>query len=85
MSLSVKNKLILIATLAILGIGTLSVSSQIEMSRLYTAAAYANDNTVPSLLVLDEAQNAFVWQRIKFWQILAQTDAACRARTSNVA
>jgi len=76
MSLSVKSKLILLASLSILGIALLTVSSQLEMARVYTAASYANDNTVPSMLVLDDAQDAFVWQRIKFWQILAQTDAA---------
>src|ERR1700730_18261325 len=76
MSLSVRTKLILLAALSILGIALLTVSSQLEMTSVYTAAAYANDNTVPSLLVLDDAQSAFVAQRVKFWQLLAQTDAA---------
>jgi methyl-accepting chemotaxis protein len=76
MSMSVRVKLVFLAGISILGITLLTVSSQVAMTHLYTAASYANDNTVPSLLVLDDAQSALLSQRVKFWQILAQTDPA---------
>jgi methyl-accepting chemotaxis protein len=74
MTLSVKNKLFLIAFLAISGIALLTVSSQVEMTRVYSGASFANDNTVPALVALDKAIGALASQRIGFWQAVAQTD-----------
>jgi methyl-accepting chemotaxis protein len=76
MTLSVKNKLVLLAALAMLGIAVLTVTSQVEMRRVYTSASFANDNVVPSLLALDQAVNSLAVERTKFWQSLAQTDGA---------
>ena len=80
MTLSVRNKLIMLAGLSILGIGLLTASSHFEMARIYTAASYANDHTVPALVALDDAQNALAVQRSLSWQILLQTDATEVAR-----
>jgi methyl-accepting chemotaxis protein len=76
MTLSVKNKLVLLVALAMFGIAALTVSSQIEMRRVYTSASFANDNVVPSLLALDEAVNSLSLERTRFWQSLTQTDGA---------
>jgi len=76
MTLSVQTKLMLLAALAIAGIVALAVTSQIETRRVYTAASYAKDNTVPSIFVLNELTTLTELQRAKTWQILGQTDAA---------
>jgi methyl-accepting chemotaxis protein len=76
MSMSVRTKLVLLAGLSILGITLLTVSSQVEMARVYTGASFANENTVPALLALDDAQYAFATERLKFWQSLAETNPA---------
>jgi methyl-accepting chemotaxis protein len=76
MNLSVRTKLVLLAAVAMFAIAVLAITSEVETGRVYTAASYANDNTVPSLLVLDRAATSFATERNRFWQILAQTDAA---------
>ena len=76
MSLSVRNKLILMAAMALVGIALVSLTSRLEMARVYTAASFANDKAVPAMLALDDAQTAFASQRVKFYQILVLTDAA---------
>jgi signal transduction histidine kinase/CheY-like chemotaxis protein len=79
MTFSVKTKLMLLAALAIAGVAALAVTSQIETRRVYSAASYAKDNTVPSIFVLNELATLTELQRVKIWQILAQVDAAQRA------
>ena len=74
MKLSVSGKLWLLAGLSVVGVGVLAVTSRLEMARVYTSASYANDNTVPSLLVLHEASDHFSQQRALFWKRLTQTD-----------
>ena len=74
MSLSVSSKLWLLAGISLLGIAILATTSRLEMARVYTSASYANDNTVPSLLVLNEAIENAAQQRVHFWQRLMQTD-----------
>jgi methyl-accepting chemotaxis protein len=76
MTLTVRSKLIGLAALSLLGISVLAMSSMVEMTRVYTGASYANENTVPSILTLDQVQYGFSAQRLKFWKMLAQTDAA---------
>jgi methyl-accepting chemotaxis protein len=76
MNVSVLTKLVLLAAAAIVGITALAVTSLIETKRVYTSASFANENTVPALLALDEAQTAFAAQRVNFYQILLLPDAA---------
>jgi methyl-accepting chemotaxis protein len=76
MTLSVKNKLFLVAFLAISGILLLTVRSEVEMARVYTGASFANDNTVPALISLEKATQALASQRVALWQSMAQTDPA---------
>ena len=74
MKLSVSGKLWFLAGFSLLGIAILTIVSRLEMARVYVSASYANDNTVPSLLVLDTAISAVEEQRVHFWQRLMQTD-----------
>lgn len=79
MKLSVSNKLWLLAGISLLGIGAMAVISRMEMARVYTSASYANDNTVPELLVLHEAADHLSQQRTVFWQRLMQSDPSLSA------
>jgi methyl-accepting chemotaxis protein len=76
MKLSVSGKLWLLAGISVLGIAALATVSRLEMTRVYTSASYANDNTVPSLLVLNAAADHLARQRLSFWKRLTQTDPA---------
>jgi methyl-accepting chemotaxis protein len=76
MTSSVRNKLILVSAMCMAGIALLVVVSGLEMTRVYTAASFANDNSVPKLLILDDAQTAFASQRVKFYQMLVLSDPA---------
>lgn len=76
MNLSVRTKLVMLSAVAMAGIAALAITAQVETGRVYTAASYANDNTVPSLNVLDRASTALATERIMFWQALAQTETS---------
>jgi len=75
MTLSVKQKLMLLVALAVLGIAVLMVVSQVEMKRVYTSASYAKDRTVPAINLLDSVTSLVESERANFWQSLVQTDA----------
>ncbi len=79
MNLSIRSKLLFMAGLAIAGVVALTVISQIEMGRVYRGASYANDNTVPSLLVLDKAKSEVWLQRVSFYQLWVPLDEAAAA------
>ena len=74
MKSTVRNKLLLLTALALTGLALLGLTAQREMARVYAGASYGTDNTVPSLVILADAQAASASQRIAFWQLLAQTD-----------
>jgi signal transduction histidine kinase/CheY-like chemotaxis protein/HPt (histidine-containing phosphotransfer) domain-containing protein len=75
MTLSVRNKLGLLAALSVLGILALGAISHHEAASVYWAASYANYKTVPSVRVLDEGSDGITVMRVKFWKSLALTDA----------
>ena len=80
MKLSVSGKLWFLAGISLAGIAVLVTLSRVQMVRVYTSASYANDNTVPSLLVLRDAADNFDEQRVRFWQRLIETDPARSAQ-----
>ncbi|MGC1523544.1 MAG: MCP four helix bundle domain-containing protein, partial [Steroidobacteraceae bacterium] len=75
MTLSVRQKLMLLVALAVVGIAVVMLISQVEMKRLYTSASYAKDHTVPAINLLDGVTSLVESERANFWQSLAQTDA----------
>jgi signal transduction histidine kinase/DNA-binding response OmpR family regulator len=79
MTLSVKTRLVLLSTMAIAGIAVLAVTSTIETQRVYHAASFSKDNTVPSIFVLNELTQLTELERANTWQILAQVDPAKKA------
>jgi methyl-accepting chemotaxis protein len=76
MNFTVRTKLVLLAAVAMVAIAVLATTAQVETGRVYTAASYANVNTVPSLLQLDRAYTALATEGTEFWQGLMQTDTA---------
>jgi methyl-accepting chemotaxis protein len=64
---------------AVVGLASLAGLGIVQMDKVYTAANYANINTVPSLLVLDGAARPFSRIRAQTWQYMLVTDPARRA------
>jgi signal transduction histidine kinase/DNA-binding response OmpR family regulator len=79
MNWSVKTKLTLLAAVAVLAIAVLAIVSLTETWRVYTAASFAKDNTVPSIFVLNELTTLAELERAKMWETLAQGDPASLA------
>ncbi len=75
MVLSVRNRLMLLAALSILGTLSVGAVSYLGMARASSAASYANDNTVPSIRVLEEATRGLWMEKFWFWKTLTLTDA----------
>ena len=80
MNWSVKTKLTLLAAVAVLAIAVLAIVSLTETWRVYSAASFAKDNTVPSIFVLNELTTLAELERAKMWETLAQSDPASLAR-----
>jgi methyl-accepting chemotaxis protein len=68
MNISKKMSLLVLSALA--GILILSGVGQYEMATVYDAANYANENTVPSILVIDEAFTSMAKVRAQGWQLI---------------
>jgi signal transduction histidine kinase/DNA-binding response OmpR family regulator len=82
MNWSVKTKLTWLVAVAVLGIASLALVSYSETQRVYAAASYAKNNTVPSIFVLNELTTLIERERTKLWQSLAQSDPASLFRFS---
>ncbi|PMS38633.1 chemoreceptor-like protein with four helix bundle sensory module [Trinickia symbiotica] len=74
--LSVGKRLTVLIACATLGLSLISGLAFYEIQRVYDSASYASVNTVPSLVVLDEAQGGFGTTRVLVYQHLLSTDAA---------
>ena len=72
MSIARRLILLLIASLAALLVMTL-VNLQ-QMNKVYQSANYANENIVPSLLVLDQALNEFAHVRVRVYRHVLNSD-----------
>jgi methyl-accepting chemotaxis protein len=74
MTLTIKNKLILLAGAALLGIMVLAGSGQMQMNTVYENANYANVNSVPSILVIGRAINGIDDLRLQTATHILNTD-----------
>ena len=63
----------------VVGLTSLAGLGIYQMAKVYAGANYANINTVPSLLSLDEAFRAAAQLRVQVWQYMALKDAAMRS------
>src|SRR5450830_354171 len=74
--MTVAQRLYLLIFSAIVGLVSLAALCLIQMEKVYTSANYANINTVPSLLALDEAFKELALIRTQVWQLMDLNDDA---------
>jgi methyl-accepting chemotaxis protein len=73
-SLTVTQKFALMILSALIGITVLAGMSFMQMKKVYDAANYANENVMPSILLLDEATAYIATIRTRTWQQAADSD-----------
>jgi methyl-accepting chemotaxis protein len=77
--MTIAHRLYSLIFAAVVGLATLSVVEIYQIDQVYGSANYANVNTIPSLMALDEASGALARQSVLVWQLLALKDNAKRA------
>ena len=77
--MTIAKKMSLLVISGLVGILMLVGLNEYEMGRVYDAANYANVNTIPSLVTLDEAVLPMAVMRTQLWMAMAQPDEAKRA------
>jgi methyl-accepting chemotaxis protein len=74
--MTVAQRLYLLIFAAVVGLASLAGLGMVQMSKVYTAASFANTDTVPGLLTLDEAFEPIAQLRVRTWQYLLLSDQA---------
>ena len=74
--MTVSKKMGLLILSAVLGILLLVGVAVVQMNRVFTSANYANDNVVPSVMVLDRGFSAMAALRTQVWQHIIAPDAS---------
>ena len=74
--MTVTRKMMLLLGAAVLGVLILAVTGLYQMQRIYEVTNYTNINTVPSILVIDEAAAPAAVLRTQVWQHMSQTEQA---------
>jgi len=74
--MTLKQRLTILVAAAAAGLVVVATLGIVQMMRLYTAANYANENTVPSILKIDEAFRAMADMRSQAWQHFSAKDLA---------
>ncbi len=77
--MTIAQRLYLLIGAAVLGLVSLTGLGMFELNKVYVATNYANENTIPSLLVIDDAATSLAHMRVQVWQYMAEKDAAGRA------
>jgi len=77
--MTLKQRLTLLVSTASIGLIIVAILGLVQMSHVYTAANYANVNTVPSMLVLDSAFKPLANMRAQIWQSFSSSDPAKKA------
>jgi methyl-accepting chemotaxis protein len=72
--MTVAKRLYLLIFSAIVGLISLAGLGMFQMDKIYSAASYVNNNTVPSLLTLDEAFEPVAQLRALLWQHIIFSD-----------
>ncbi|SDJ60098.1 Four helix bundle sensory module for signal transduction [Paraburkholderia steynii] len=78
--LTVAKRLTILVLSAASGLAFMTAMAFYQIRQVYDAATYASVNTVPSLVVLDEAQTSFDTMRVLVYQQLLTTDDAEKKR-----
>lgn len=72
--MSIAKQLFILIFTALLGTCTIFIIGMQKMNTVYESANYGNENTIPSILTLQEAAKSFYGIRYNVWQHLALTD-----------
>ena len=78
--MTVKVKMTALLLIAVVGMVALSVMSQYQAAKVYESASYGTVNSIPSLLVLDEAFSELAMLRARLWQHLSEPDAVGKTK-----
>ncbi len=76
--MTIAQRLYLLIASTVVGFLSLAGFNMYQMDKVYSATNYANVNTVPSLLMLDDGFRALSQLRIQAWQYMALKDTAKR-------
>ncbi|GAB2893917.1 methyl-accepting chemotaxis protein [Uliginosibacterium flavum] len=67
-------KMVLLIVAALVGIVFLTWFSAREMSKVYEATNFANESTVPALLITNDAIDPYAKNRVLLWRVAISTD-----------
>ncbi|WP_219117695.1 methyl-accepting chemotaxis protein [Janthinobacterium sp. UMAB-56] len=76
--MTIAQRLYTLILSVVLGLAALTGFGIYQMDRVYTAASYSTFNTIPSLLILNQAFVPFAQMRTAVWQHMGNKDAAVR-------
>lgn len=68
--MNVKQRLTLLVSIAVVGLVGVATMGIVQISRVYQAANYGNENAIPSILALDSAFKPFANMRAQLWKSL---------------
>ena len=77
--LGIKGRLYVLVACALAGLAAVTGLSHRLAERIFESASYSTVNTVPSLLVLEDAFEPLAHIRVQLWQHLAQADPTAKA------
>ena len=72
--MSISRQLIVMLSIAILGICSVFTISNYKMNEVYTETNYSNVNVVPSILVMNEIMENYYYLRVYAFEFLSATD-----------
>lgn len=72
--MTIARRLYLLISIAVASAAILSGINFFQIDRVFKAANYANENTVPSMKIIAEANAAYSTQRVLTWQAISQPD-----------
>jgi methyl-accepting chemotaxis protein len=81
--MTIAQRMYVLILTVVLGLVSLAGLGIYQMAQVYNGANYANINTVPSLLALDEAFGSVARLRVQIWQYIALKDAAMKVEMEN--
>ncbi|WP_427501094.1 methyl-accepting chemotaxis protein [Methylomonas sp. MED-D] len=74
--MTIKQRMLLLVLAAVLGLGGLAGFNYVQIGRVYTAANFNTENTLPSVLILNDISFELAKMRTNVWQHLLQSEPA---------
>jgi methyl-accepting chemotaxis protein len=72
--MTVTKKMTLLISVALFGLAGLSILSYTQIERVFVAANFSNENSVPALIALNKAGNSFGQVRVRLFRHVLNTD-----------